>query len=50
MEIYEIVKSISESAVEDAWTPYGLAQMRDHVREGPWFVHGQSAVAFESGP
>lgn len=45
LRTYEIVKSISESAVADAWTLDALAQMSDHVREGLWFAHGQSAVA-----
>lgn len=46
---FEIVKSLCESA-SDSWSPHALAQMREHVREGPWFVRGQSSVAFESGP
>lgn len=49
---FGIVKAISESVHPESaiWNDYAMAQMRDHVREGPWFVRGQSAVAFESGP
>ena len=47
---FDIVKRLSESATESFWSAHALAQMREHVREGPWFVRGQSSVAFESGP
>ena len=49
---FNIVKSLSESIHPESttWSDYAMAQMRDHVREGPWFIRAQAAVAFESGP
>ena len=48
---FEIVQSIVDSPTSaEIFSHYSMAEMRDHVREGPWFVHAQSSVAFESGP
>lgn len=49
---FSIVKRLSESLDPESkiWSDYCMAQMRDHVREGLWFVHAQATVALESGP
>lgn len=49
---FSIVKSLCESIEPEStiWSDYAAAQIRDHVREGPWFARAQAAVAFESGP
>lgn len=47
---FEIVQTLTEKTASDVWDSHSMAQLREHVREGPWFIRGQSSVAFESNP
>ena len=48
---FDIVKTICESSTAaEIFSHYSMALIREHVREGPWFIRAQANVAFESGP
>lgn len=51
---FKIVEKLAECSKDNksggVWPPSIITQLKEHARQGPWFVRAQANVAFESGP